>query len=221
MDFETSPEDRAKLRWVMRAAGEKEFAALFVHPHPPNMVTFSCTDGVRVHQWRSKDLHMHPELPILGLSLALAKLEGHEGVDRVSMTPNPGPVVTVTKAIGTAEAALSACKVADMAAFRKVVVETLLHVSTANKRRAVVIDLHNGLIAVPEGTTGQFVVAEADGAQMTALVDTHNLKAACPEGKKGALWLYLSSRTLMLRTLDQVAVLALLLREEDVVPNAG
>lgn len=215
MDFETSPEDRAKLRWVMRAAGEKEYGALFVHPLPPNMVTFSCTDGMRVHQWRSNDLHMRPSPPILGLALELAKLEGHEGVDRVSMTPAAGPVLTVTKAIGTAEAALSAVKVADMVAFRKVVAETLVHAATANKRRAVVIDLHNGLIALPDGPTGQFVVAESDGTQAVGLVDTHDLKAACPEGKKGSLWLYLTSRTLMLRTLDQIAVLSLLLREED------
>ena len=213
LTFQTTPHERAIIRWTLRARGKGDYNRVFTFPLFPQGLSFVCFDGDRLHRytWNKKDL---PEVPVLGASWEIPDLSGVKGVDVISLTRDddlPAPVMQFGTVIGKAHNASTAAIISDGSTFRDAVLAISAQTGFG-KQKYIIVDLFGGAL-IYEAMVVPFEVEDPDGMNQAYAVDPKYLKDACPyapKTKKKSTPLYLAAtdKTLMLDNGYQMAVIA-------------
>jgi len=208
--FSAEPAERAILRWVLKARGnDPRHGGLIATPGFPQGTEFACFDGYRLHRWTRQAAV--PGIPLLGCAFAPPDLSKMEGVDALTLTPDPAlAIVQFAGLAGKAMCVSAAVTIEDARGFREQMTE-ILGAFRKDKAEWVVISLPDGIVSYRE-REATFKVSQGDGVASFA-IDPDMLRDAIPfvptARRKQALYLGANDKSMILATGQQMAVVAL------------
>lgn len=212
----TTADDRARLRWVLKAAGDPEetprMGYLYAHREWGNKIRFTAYDDNRVHSTVIKNTKK-AAIPLLGLALRLPDLRGYEGEDVINLEPPDVPVEPLHfgYVIGRSSAAQAAVYIPDRRAFKAAVKQAATERKSAvGRMRGIYLDLEAMTLHWPPPERGFFELpqegVESDGATTATLVDGAYLRWGIPGGK-GPMIIRQSPRSLLFETPEHTSVI--------------